>query len=200
MKEFREFNELLTEGGLARIWQHTMTRNVGTITAFRGENTKQENLSLNAQLQADIRSAGYGFYTGEGKFTENLGTDNEQPVYENVFIVIGDIGDDSGKLKGFLKKMGQKYNQDSVIFKPFDSESAVIIGTKTGVWPGLGTEAEVGDWKPNLMTQFYTYLRFGRARGWSFTTTPKNGMTIESVEPGAGFFGSYSKYVKSLNG
>ena len=48
-------------------------------------------------------------------------------MVEESFLVIGSDGDDSGNLKGFLKKAGAKYQQDAVIFKPWNTTTAYLI-------------------------------------------------------------------------
>lgn len=141
-KSFREFNEdshdewqTLDEAGLSRVLTHLDGRNVGIITAFRGEYTYQENRARNRQLQADIRSAGFGFLRVEGHYPENEDTPEEREVEEESMLVIGTSGDDHGRLKGFLKSAGAKYGQDSVLMKPWDSSDALLFYTKSSEAP-----------------------------------------------------------------
>ena len=171
----------LNEASISRLWKHTQERNIGIVTAFRGRYTKQENLKRNAQLRNDIRAAGYGFYTIEGHYIEGYGSEASKDVKEQSFLVIGDKGDDSGRLKGFLKKAGAKYNQDSIFYKKFD-DTAVLIGTKSKdedgnavTFPGKNTEFTVGKFQPMKMGQFYSKMR-----GKPFV--------FESYEEAQGFF------------
>ena len=53
-----------------------------------------------------------------------------RPVDEHSYLVIGKKGKDGGALKGFLKKHGEKYGQDSVLHKSHDSNEAHLHGAK----------------------------------------------------------------------
>lgn len=133
---FREYLETqshewqpLDEAGLSRILSHIETRNLGFVTAFRGGSAVplEQNRARNRQLQNDIRQAGFGFLRVQGSWPENEGTPEEVQVTEESFLVIGKDGDDNGQLKGFLKIAGAKYNQDAVIYKPWDTTTAYLI-------------------------------------------------------------------------
>lgn len=171
----------LDEASLVRLYQHTVDRNIGIVTAFRGRYPLPENRSRNAKLHADIRSAGFGFYKMQGHYIEGFGTDKEKDVHEESFFVIGQKGNDNGKLKGFLKKVGSKYNQDSILYKQYDSKNAVLIGTQgrdedgnSVDFPGMGNEVSVGEFKPMKINQFYSKMRgrsfvfesYGEQMGW----------------------------------
>ena len=178
----------LNEASISRLWKHTQERNIGIVTAFRGRYTKQENLKRNAQLRNDIRAAGYGFYTIEGHYIEGYGSEASKDVKEQSFLVIGDKGDDSGRLKGFLKKAGAKYNQDSIFYKKFD-DTAVLIGTQSKdedgnavTYPGKNTEFTVGKFQPMKMGQFYSKMR-----GKPFV--------FESYEEAQGFFEKWLNHI-----
>ena len=179
---------LLNEASIARLWKHTQERNIGIITAFRGRYTKQENMKRNAQLRNDIRAAGYGFYTADGHYIEGYGSEASKDVKEQVFLVIGDKGDDSGRLKGFLKKAGAKYSQDSIFYKKFD-DTSVLIGTQSKdedgnsvTFPGMNTEVSVGKFNPMKIGQFYTKMK-----GKPFV--------FESYEEDEGFFGKWLRHI-----
>ena len=156
---------MLNEASLIRLYQHTVERNIGIITAYRGRYPTSENKRRNSVLQADIRAAGFGFYRVEGHYIEGYGSDVSKDVKEQCFLVIGDKGNDDGKLKGLMKKWGAKYNQDSIFYKSFD-EKAVLIGTQSKdedgnpvEFPGLGKEVSVGVYKPMKMGQFYSKMK-----------------------------------------
>jgi len=119
----------LDEAGLSRILSHIAKRNIGFITAFRGGSAVPlaQNRARNRQLQTEIRQAGFGYLRVHGSWPENEGTPEEQQVVEESFLVIGRDEDDHGNLKGFLKKTGAKYQQDAVIFKPWNTTTAHLI-------------------------------------------------------------------------
>jgi hypothetical protein len=156
---------VLDEASLSRLYQHTLERNIGIITAFRGRYPVSENKARNAKLQAEIRAAGFGFYRVDGHYIEGYGSEVSKDVREQAFLVIGDTGDDRGRLKGFLRKAGTRYNQDSVLYKSFDGK-AVLIGTQGKdedgnpvEFPGLGKEFSVGEFKPMKVSQFYSKMK-----------------------------------------
>lgn len=165
MEKFKDF---LFESNLARVWQHTMERNVGIISACRSINTKDDNISKSRKLQSDIRSAGYGFINVEGHYIEGYTTPEARDTKEKSYIVIGDKDFDHGNLKGLLIRLGRKYKQDAILYKQFDSVEAVLIGTQNKdengntVWPGDGHVVNAGRWIPQRIGEFYSKLRNGK--------------------------------------
>ena len=80
--------------------------------------------------------------------------------------MIGDKGNDNGKLKGILKKLGGKYNQDSILYKSFGVKNAMLIGTQSSdeegnpvEFPGYNNEISVGEFKPMKVNQFYSKMK-----------------------------------------
>lgn len=168
----------LHESSLSRILQHSAQRPIGMVTAFRGNLTLKDNLNRNKVLENNIRSAGFGFVKVQGHYIENPGTPEQTKVVENTFLIIGDP-DNPEKLKGFLKKMGRTFSQDSVLFKPTGGK-AILIGTSfAGSWPGLDKEVVVGDWRANTISQFYTKMR-GVNKTFTFesVSVPENVFTL----------------------
>ena len=87
--------------------------------------------------------------------------------------VVGKKGKDGGALKGFLKKHGEKYGQDSVLHKSHDSDEAHLHGTKEGGYPGKGKKERVGTFHPNRAGEFHTAMKGKRTFAFeevSFTT------------------------------
>jgi hypothetical protein len=164
MKEsnMKSFKTLFNESSLGRVYQHTQGRNIGMITAHRGENSADENKSRNSELEGHIRKAGYGFVKVKGRYIENHGTDKAKAVDEHSYLVIGKKGDDKGQLKGFLKKHGQNYGQDSILHKSHDSEEASLHGTKEGGFPGKDKDHSVGKFHPNRASEFHTAMKGGK--------------------------------------
>lgn len=158
----QSFKSLFNESSLSRVHTHTQGRNIGMITAHRGENTAEENNKRNSELEGHIRKAGYGFVKVKGRYIENHGTDKATPVDEKSYLVIGKEGEDKGQLLSFLKKHGQKYGQDSVLHKAHDSEEAHLHGTREGGYPGAGKSQSVGKWHPNRASEFHTAMRGNR--------------------------------------
>ena len=109
-------NNLLTESSLSRLLSHIQNRAFGIISACRSERSKKENDEKSQQLKNDIRSNGFGFINVNGSYVENSGTPEETVVKEKSFLVIGDKNVDGGKLLSFLKKEGQKFDQESIFY------------------------------------------------------------------------------------
>lgn len=162
MKTFKEVKTIFNESSLSRVHTHTQGRNIGMITAHRGENTKEENDRRNKELEKNIRAAGHGFVKVKGRYIENHGTENAHPVDEHSYLVIGKKGDDKGHLLNFLKKQGEHHEQDSILHKAHDEENAKLHGTKEGGWPGKGETHDVGKFHPNRAGEFHTAMKGSR--------------------------------------
>jgi len=157
---------LINEASMVRLYQHTVERNIGIISASRGRYTKSENLDRSRKLESDIRASGFGFYRLEGHYIEGYKTDKAKDVKERCYLVIGEKMADNGNLKGILKKLGSKYNQDSILYKPYNDKKAYLIGTQATDeegnsvdFPGLGREVSVGEFKPMKVGEFYSRMK-----------------------------------------
>ena len=161
--------QVFNESSLSRVFAHTQNRNLGMMTAHRAGFTPEENVQRNRQLEHDIRNHGFGFTHVKGRYIENHGTPEARPVDEHSYLIHGKTGNDNGALKHFLMKHGEKYNQDSVLHKPHDSENAHLIGTSHGVFPGKGVEHPLGKWHPNRTGEFHSVMTGRHAHGRTFT-------------------------------
>ena len=158
----QNFKTFINEASLSRVYAHTKDRNIGMITAHRGENTSKENNAKNDELENSIRSAGFGHIKVKGRYVENHGTPQARNVDEHSYLVVGKKGDDKGHLLGFLKKHGEKYGQDSVLHKAHNEEHAFLHGTKEGGFPGKGEKHNVGTFHPNRAGDFHTAMKGSR--------------------------------------
>lgn len=159
MKTFSQLKTQLNESSLARVYQHTMERNIGMVTAHRNEYTADENKARNRELESHIRKAGYGFVNVKGRYVENYGTPEAKNVDEHSYLIVGKKGDDKGELRNFLRGVGEKYGQDSVLHKAHNEKNAKLIGTKEGGFPGKDKEFDVGEFHPNRAGEFHTAMR-----------------------------------------
>jgi hypothetical protein len=105
---------------------------------------------------------GYGYVHVRGRTIENPGTSQAVPVDEPSFLVVGKEGADGGHLLNSLKKLGQKYNQDSILHKAHDQKNAFLHKLKI-VNPNEEPVADLGDWHPNRASEFMTMLKGNRA-------------------------------------
>lgn len=149
---------LVNESSLGRIFQHSKNSNIAIMTAHRGEFDAKENEKRNRELASLIRANKFGYVPVTGYYVENQGQEDEQKVQEKSFLIISSK-DDGGRLKGFVKKMGAKFNQDSVLYKNADDEDAFLIGTVAGRWPGKDVEHRAGKFVPQKIGMFYTKMR-----------------------------------------
>lgn len=168
--------ELISEAKLSRVYSHfTGVRPVAIITAFRGENTEEENVSRNRALAADLRSAGFGFIWVDGAWIENSGRADEKHVSEVSLMVIGDEGSDE-RMLDILVKNAREYNQDGFIFKSSGLKSGVSLYDKDGE-----VVMQFGRVSMDAISKMYTRLRSGSHAGRSFV--------FENVRDPVGFMG-----------
>jgi len=114
----------LNESSLSRILSHVEgDRSFGVISAFRGGLSKQENMERHSELKDKIRKMGYGFIEMRGGYKEEDG---------------GFVNELSLFIPGVDKKeiirLGNDYDQDSVIYK--DKESFTLLGTNAATGRG----------------------------------------------------------------
>lgn len=152
----------INESSLTRVMTHVKNRNVAILTANRGEYPASENANRNKRLEADMRDRGYGFIKVKGRYIEGYGSDNENPVDEDSYIMVGKVGDDSDELLNHAKELGTKYDQESILHKPHDSDFAYLHGTKESGWPGVGNAENAGKFYPEKKGEFQSVLRGGR--------------------------------------
>ena len=130
----KKFNTYLQESSLSRLWRHNEKHDCGAMTAFRnasdcgeGERyTNADNKQRNKSLLAKLKTKGYGVTTLKGRYPEGGKTSTEV----SYFIV--DL-QDGGSLEQDMKKLGEEFDQDSVLYVPKGSiqgvDKAYLIGT-----------------------------------------------------------------------
>lgn len=172
----RIVESIINEASLNRIHQHTHGRNIGILSAYRGERTHADNEKAYREMTNKIRTAGFGYIKAHGGYYENKGTPEERYVKERSVIVVGKKGADNGHLLGHLKKWGKEYNQDGIIHKSHDAEEAVHHGLKDGV-----DTFSAGKWHPQRYGEYATHIRGGK-RNFQF------GESVERIEYEVKFF------------
>ena len=144
----------ITESSLTRVWQHMSKHDCATLSAFRygpdcgspedanavkQKYTLKQNLQRNASLLSKIQSSGRFSTTSiKGAYIENFGSKAAREVEENTFFV-ADI-EDKGNLLEIVKKLGEEFEQDSVLFIPKGGTTAQLHGTNHCPlgYPGYG--------------------------------------------------------------
>lgn len=134
----------INESSLSRLWRKHQESDSGTITAFRGEYSKSENMARNAKLKAALLGAGYSVTAVDGVYIEQYGTSNAKRVKESSFIVFDQ--NKTGNLERDLKKLGEKYDQDSITFNSVEKNCYYLIGTskREDSYPGYGKKIKLG--------------------------------------------------------
>jgi len=166
--------QILNESTLSKFFKDQSERSFGIITAFRGEYTYDVNKQLNRELKNDLRSRGLvADITMRGIYKEHFRTPEEREVKEESYLVFPKIGRE-GELTGLKKilmKLGEKYDQDSILYKSVYESDAYLIGTskRENAYPSYHEEESLGEFRPKLIGEFYS-----RMRGIPFAFTNMN--------------------------
>jgi hypothetical protein len=157
----KTYKDLLKESSLSRIQSQIKKYDSGIITAFRdredcGKGPKikrSEKMKRNAELKAELIKSGYGVTSVNGAWLEN----GEKEVKENSFFVVDLL--DKGTLKRDLMRLGEKYEQDGVIF--IKDGLVYLIGTNDcpDAYPGYGNVDKLGKSKFGKSGEFYTKIK-----------------------------------------
>jgi hypothetical protein len=163
------YEKVILESGLSRVWTKIRNHSSGTITAFRGDVPYQQNIRNNKKILAYLQSKGYSVTSIMGTYIENFRDEEkkeeiharnaggdpydpeERHVQERSFLVVNDIveGDDGGKLADDLFKLGEVFDQDSVMIIPVGGNNAYLWGTskREESFPDYNTKHLVGSGK-----------------------------------------------------
>ena len=167
-----KFRKYVNESGLSRIKDHIDNYSCGAITAQRGDKTRSENQSNNKEILAVLKRMGYGVTRVKGSYIEGFGTDDAREVGETSFFVVNHTveGDDGGELENVLRKLGEKYDQDSIL--SIRNGDAHLIGTskRDDSWPDYSQKERVGTGK------------YGKVAGEFFSRIRGRQFAFESIE------------------
>lgn len=153
------FLEFMQESSLNRIRQKDSKGGMGIMSAQRGDKTKKQNAARSKQLDKDIRGAGLpGATKVSGRYTENKGQKDERKVGERSHVVSsGKMG--KKKFSKTMKKLGKKYDQDSVLLKKKSKGDAALVGTNKSDFPGMNKRLKTGKMKPGKTGEFDTKIK-----------------------------------------
>lgn len=147
----KTFTEYLSESSLSRVYHHIKSEiPLVVMTAFRGNFTYKENVSRNKQLASMVKRTGYGYFYVDGHWVEKDGNNSDDTSEDSIFIIGNE--NDNGKLLKLATQWMKKYNQDSVVFKPENSEKIVLLYQD-------GKKVDIGKFSPDKVAQAYTRLR-----------------------------------------
>ena len=133
----------INESGLSRLYKKMEDRNVGMISAHRGDKDYKQNRNNTLSLKAKLLSDGFDVTKIFGSYIENYGSENEQEVTEESFFVVET--DKSPSVFEKLPQYGNLYDQDSVFLKPA-GEKGYLLGTsnRPDAFPPKGEKVVVG--------------------------------------------------------
>jgi hypothetical protein len=157
----------INESSLSRVVHHMEKHDCGTVTAFRSKEgcggpdakpySKEDNRKRNRQLYAILETLGYGVTAVDGAYIENFGTPDAVEVKEDVYFVV-DLKD-KGTLEKDLRRLGEQYDQDSIMFIP-KGEMGILIGTNhCSDFPGYGKKMPFSSRSFGKPAEFMTKVR-----------------------------------------
>jgi hypothetical protein len=149
----------LEESTLGRVYQHVMGSSGitgwGMITAYRGANSKKENVALNKQLAGDIRSKNLGYFPVEGVWVEcqdstidyqDCPKDKLKKSIEVTYFV-------PNITKSDIHLLCKKYNQDAVVYSGTETEGSPVLIFKNG------STTRLGKFNANKVAQAYSAVK-----------------------------------------
>jgi hypothetical protein len=159
----------LVEAKLSRVFQYVEDdeKDFGIVSAFRGENSREQNKKLHDDLKKKVRSMGYGYIELRGGYQEEGG------VVEELSLLIPNIK------KSEIVQLGRHYKQHSVMYK--NNEDFYYIGTNESA--GIGKvlmRFKKGEGQNNLelakhkVVQFFSQLRKGAHKDTKFVFNVKD--------------------------
>lgn len=130
--------------------------NVGLITAYRPELSPADNEARDRELWSDLTH--FGRLHLRGRYIEGYGTPRAVGKDVKAHVVVGN-SDDSGNLKGMLRKWGRKFHQDAVIHKGYYRDAELhALADLPALGLGDGKKTGLGRFHPNRLGAFYTLM------------------------------------------
>ena len=168
MKEIlNEWKRFLKESSLSRLYRHMQEHESATLSAFRNEFTKKENLERNRELKAELLGRGYGVTRILGSYIENFETPKAIEVAEESFFVSNRKDDPDFVLE--IARLGEDFNQDSVLIVDKGAQDAYLLGTSPeGEFPQYGKKESLGALKMGGEAEFMS-----RVGGRPYTFSPE---------------------------
>jgi len=170
--------DLLKESSLSRIYNYVENYSCGAITGFRNEYTRKQNIERNKKIFAALKAKGYSVTRVKGSYIENFNTPSQKEVGETSFFVANTNieEDDGGELEKVLTKLGEKFDQDSIL--SIRNGEGYLIGTskRDDSYPGYHVKEKVGKGKyGKVAEQFFSRIR-GRQFAFEEVDLPNSGM------------------------
>lgn len=149
----------INESSLYRLHSKMQLHDTGVITASKSKYTYKENKQRNLKLLAQLISMRYRVTRVRGGYVENFGTSEAIKVGENSFFV--EDWKDAGRLERDLRKLGEEWEQDSILFIPKGATKTKLWGTtqKQDIKPSYGQSDTKETLKLGKANEFYTSIR-----------------------------------------
>jgi hypothetical protein len=149
----------INEASLNRVYQHAMgdgATSFAILTAYRYQNPKQINISLNKKLEGDVRSLGLGFFKMKGYWLECQDPDIEyDKCPEDMLIPSIEI---SLFIPNISKKdalrLGKTYKQDGFVYQGEDTDNKTVVLAKNGT-----VIRKFDKFSPNKIAQGYSQVK-----------------------------------------
>lgn len=148
MKAFREYTEPKSDDPIAEIENYLRNYDIATMSAFRHEYDRSENLVRNAKMKRDLVKQGFKVLEcpGSGYVEDRTDTGEPKVVIEDSFFVVNINEIDSDYFRDIVHTIGNKYEQESIAvgdkervrLVSADGTSFVIGGTDRVQSPNIG--------------------------------------------------------------
>lgn len=138
----------INEASLGRLYQHIGKDYIVFITSDIQVLDKSENSKRRKELEKYIRLAGFGYNKVIGSYKEE---ETGKTQKENSYVVYGK--DEKEMLKVF-KRLGAKYEQDSILFIDLD-ENAYLIYT---AGESKGSKDKLGKFRVGVVGDYYSTI------------------------------------------
>jgi hypothetical protein len=169
-----EYNRMLFETKLSRIWQYVEDdkKIFAIISAYRKKNKPEVNETLSNDLENDIKDLDKGYIKVSGGYVETDDTGKSVETHERSFI-ISDISKESAI------RLGKKYEQESVLYK--DKTQFSYISTKDVPSYPVGSvimnfqKSKGRDnmtFAKEMVSQYYSELLYGPHHGRKYAYKP----------------------------
>lgn len=124
----RSIKSVMSESSLSRVMKWREEHDTGAMATARFGKSKAQAKKEKYELQEWLRANGYAYTKFDGYYQEQ---EMPQASREDSLLIV-DIND-KGNLKEVLMKLGAKYGQETVLFRPKGGKSVLIKTTPKGM-------------------------------------------------------------------
>jgi hypothetical protein len=189
MQAFREYTEPKADGPIDEIENYLRNYDIATMSAFRNEYDRGENLARNAKMKRDLVKQGFKVLEcpGSGYVEERTDTGEPKEVIEDSFFVVNIKEMDSDSFRNIVHTIGNKYEQESVAV---GDKSRVRLVNADGSSFVIGGTDKVRS--PNVGPFFTTY------KGVRFEFVEPSSNVTENADYMEGHFEDFADFKKQL--